>query len=149
MNREEFMQEARETARRILEGKENGIMNLVQQAWAEGKWNAEVDTFTELVKQAFYQVKQKDTATVKISDKWISVKNRLPEPGMSVIIYGTPKADPEHTDGKIAITWMSDRNIIDCQNKTTPYWIAPWQYFSFDYAITHWMPLPEPPKEES
>ena len=40
MEREKFMQEARIAAHRILEGKENGIMNLVQQAWAEGKRNA-------------------------------------------------------------------------------------------------------------
>lgn len=37
MEREKFMQEARLTANKILAGKENGIMNLVQQAWAEGK----------------------------------------------------------------------------------------------------------------
>ena len=35
MTRDEFMTKARGTARQILEGKENGIMNLVQQAWAE------------------------------------------------------------------------------------------------------------------
>lgn len=37
MEREKFMQEARLTANKILAGNENGIMNLVQQAWAEGK----------------------------------------------------------------------------------------------------------------
>lgn len=41
MTRDEFMQEARKTAGRILESKENGIMNLVQRAWAEGKRNAD------------------------------------------------------------------------------------------------------------
>ena len=40
MTREKFMEEARLNARRILEGKENGIMNLVQQAWAEGRRSA-------------------------------------------------------------------------------------------------------------
>lgn len=40
MTREEFMQKARLTAHKILESKENGIMNLVQQAWAEGKRSA-------------------------------------------------------------------------------------------------------------
>lgn len=40
MEREKFMQEARLTANKILAGKENGIMNLVQQAWAEGKRSA-------------------------------------------------------------------------------------------------------------
>lgn len=43
MTREEFMQEARLTANKILAGKENGIMNLVQQAWAEGKRNAQTN----------------------------------------------------------------------------------------------------------
>ena len=26
-------------------------------------------------------------------------------------------------------------------------WVDPWQYFSCNYKITHWMPLPEAPKE--
>ena len=53
MTRDEFMVKARETARHILEGKENGIMNIVQQAWAEGKRNAEVETLKEAVVEAF------------------------------------------------------------------------------------------------
>ena len=52
MEREKFMQEARLIARRILEGKENGIMNLVQQAWAEGKRNAEVETLRAAIDEA-------------------------------------------------------------------------------------------------
>lgn len=52
MDRDKFMQEARLTAHRILEGKENGIMNLVQQAWAEGKRNAEVETLKEAIEAA-------------------------------------------------------------------------------------------------
>lgn len=43
MTREEFMQEARLTAQKILYGKENSIMNLVQQAYAEGKRNAQTN----------------------------------------------------------------------------------------------------------
>lgn len=52
MEREKFMQEARLTVHRILEGKENGIMNLVQQAWAEGKRNAEVETLRAVIEEA-------------------------------------------------------------------------------------------------
>lgn len=52
MEREKFMQEARLTAHKILEGKENGIMNLVQQAWAEGKRNAEVETLRAAIDEA-------------------------------------------------------------------------------------------------
>lgn len=52
MEREKFMQEARLTVDRILEGKENGIMNLVQQTWAEGKRNAEVETLRAAIEEA-------------------------------------------------------------------------------------------------
>ena len=52
MTRDEFMQEARKTAGKILESKENGIMNLVQQAWAEGKRNAEIETLSGLINAA-------------------------------------------------------------------------------------------------
>ena len=52
VEREKFMQQARMTAHRILEGKENGIMNLVQQAWAEGKRNAEVETLRAAIDEA-------------------------------------------------------------------------------------------------
>lgn len=52
MDREKFMQEARLTAHRILDGKENGIMNLVQRAWAEGKRNAEVETLRVAIEEA-------------------------------------------------------------------------------------------------
>lgn len=52
MEREKFMKEARMTAHQILEGKENGIMNLVQRAWAEGKRNAEVETLRAAIDEA-------------------------------------------------------------------------------------------------
>ena len=65
MEREKFMQEARETARRILEGKENGIMNLVQQAWAEGKRNAEVETLRDAIDEA---LAKRDAKMEPVSD---------------------------------------------------------------------------------
>jgi hypothetical protein len=52
MNRDDFMKEARVTAQGILQGKENGIMNLVQRAWAEGKRNAEVETLRAAIDEA-------------------------------------------------------------------------------------------------
>lgn len=60
MTREKFMKDARLSAHKILESKENGIMNLVQQAWAEGKRNAEVETLKQAVVEAF----TKGTVTV-------------------------------------------------------------------------------------
>lgn len=79
---------------------------------------------------------------------WISVKDRLPEIDERVLVFGVGKYDCFIGTTQIAITHMSDRNLINCHIKTQPYWIAPWQYFLTDYEITHWMPLPEPPKED-
>lgn len=75
MEREKFMQEARLTAHRILEGKENGIMNLVQQAWAEGKRNAEVETLRAAIDEALDRREQKTehiaNAVYPTWDEWL------------------------------------------------------------------------------
>ena len=71
MEREKFMQEARMTAHRILEGKENGIMNLVQQAWAEGKRNAEVETLRAAIDEALDRREPKVTEDSRvIAEPW-------------------------------------------------------------------------------
>lgn len=67
MTREKFMQEARLTAHRILEGKENSIMNLVQQAWAEGKRNAEVETLRAAIDEA---LDRRETTMENIVEPW-------------------------------------------------------------------------------
>ena len=75
--------------------------------------------------------------------RWISVEERLPEDDVNVLIYAVSNGD--EMDSCIAMTsythHMHGFNIEG--------WYPPWQYFFFDYMITHWMPLPEPPKEES
>lgn len=58
-------------------------------------------------------------------DGWISVKDRLPDMGAKCVIY---------RDGKMSVAKHIANND----------WIT--QAF-FTYP-THWMPLPEPPKEE-
>lgn len=65
------MAKARGTARQILEGKENGIMNLVQQAWAEGKRNSEAETLKDAIEQALalhYGIPQNDEDCVLLYD---------------------------------------------------------------------------------
>ena len=56
---------------------------------------------------------------------WISVKDRLPEDGQDVLVWD---------DGGFA--------YIDVRLCGT------WKYGG-NYGVTHWMPLPEPPKEVS
>lgn len=122
MEREKFMQDARVISHKILEGKENAIMNLVQQAWAEGKRNAEVETLRsamdESIKKYYDSKNQNGEADTY---KWISVNERLPEKDGDYITYG---------DGDIKIRTFFFR-----------------LYFEWDDCVTHWMPLPEVPKE--
>ena len=64
----------------------------------------------------------------KDGQAWISVKDRLPEVGERVLIY-VPATDGDCDH------WIAD---FQMQGK--------WQMFG--YNATHWMPLPESPKEE-
>lgn len=68
--------------------------------------------------------------------RWISVEERLLEDDVNVLIYAVSNGD--EVDSCIAMTsythHMHGFNIEG--------WHPPWQYFFFDYMITHWMPLP-------
>lgn len=48
MTREEFMKLAEQEIDKAFQGQRNRMMNLVEQAWAEGKRNAEMDRVDEL-----------------------------------------------------------------------------------------------------
>lgn len=52
MTREEFIKHAENEIDDIFRSQKNRIMNLVMQGWAEGKWNAEIDGVTRIVRDA-------------------------------------------------------------------------------------------------
>lgn len=60
--------------------------------------------------------------------KWISVKDRLPEEGETVLCY-----------------YESD--LMGVCTRLHEIWEDSYGYWESDDAITHWMPIPEPPKE--
>ena len=60
--------------------------------------------------------------------RWIPVTERLPEDGQWVLVWGHGQ--------KIPIMMFRESGA----------WID--DQFEFHTAVTHWMPLPEPPKEE-
>lgn len=60
--------------------------------------------------------------------KWISVEERLPEEGETVLCY-----------------YESD--LMGVCTRLHEIWEDSYGYWESDDAITHWMPLPEPPKE--
>ena len=64
--------------------------------------------------------------------EWISVSDRLPEDGIRVLTYADNSA--------MFVASRDDGWYVD----TGEY------YYSSPFTnITHWMPLPEPPKEEN
>lgn len=59
---------------------------------------------------------------------WISVKDRMPRESDPVLVWG---------NGFIEVGWYGET-------------LGRWMSENFDYdegEVTHWMPLPEPPKE--
>lgn len=70
--------------------------------------------------------------------EWISVKERLPKDERSVLAYygfgrdGVPNSD-------MMFTGVLSYFCFDPE----PHW----QHASHNVVVTHWMPLPEPPKE--
>jgi hypothetical protein len=74
--------------------------------------------------------------------KWISIKDQLPEPNVSVLFFGHRIAPVrnEHSSKVISTgyCWKHVRSKeiffeLDCDDR--------------DYDVTHWMPLPEYPEE--
>ena len=77
------------------------------------------------------ELTEKVTQLEAAQPKWISVEERLPdEPGeVLACVYG-----------RICIAWYSNRCF------ETPSGMV---FYACENAVTHWMPLPEPPKEDA
>lgn len=87
---------------------------------------------------------ERDAAMVKVPG-WISVEEKMPPEDTEVLVYATEKI--KGFGSVTAICEYSETTSM-FGNKTGRYdWSSPWEYFHVDYKITHWMPLPEPPKE--
>lgn len=78
------------------------------------------------------------TPTVLAKQEWISVKDRLPNRGERVLCF-------MKSSGKNQNDTISD-NVYNgiLVGSNPPRYVWEW---NGDY-VTHWMPLPEPPKEE-
>ena len=69
--------------------------------------------------------------TDNISNGWISVSERLPEEGVTVLIYTIDGETKEaHLSGYLDL-WSDNEDV-----------------YRYD-DITHWIPLPEPPNESA
>ena len=67
MKRDEFMKYAEREIDNAFRGQKNRMMNLVEQAWAEGKRNAEIDGVTSIVKSVLdnLSAERKDETAVQ------------------------------------------------------------------------------------
>lgn len=73
-------------------------------------------------------------AKVLRREGWISVKERIPNKGENVLVFATGT----YCKGwKFAIDRLED-------GEKNPRWLYTHGWFK----VTHWMPLPEPPKED-
>lgn len=87
--------------------------------------------------QYLYQIKQLEAA----HPQWISVKDRLPEVGQDVLVW---------YDGSYGVAYLQKAKPIKLQppqfNNVERF---EWCFNDFeDVGVTHWQPLPAPPKEE-
>ena len=96
----------------------------------------ESDCVDALLKDALAYIKQLEAA----QPKWISVEDRLPEDNLNVLVY----AIGDNENSVIAMTGYTHKMY----GYNIEGWRSPWQYFFYEYKITHWMPLPEAPKED-
>ena len=69
-----------------------------------------------------------------LESRWISVDDRLPEPGQYVLQWGESVVDKYRGLGES--TMMAGQLI----NENGHRWA--------DFGVTHWMPLPNPPQAE-
>lgn len=79
---------------------------------------------------------------------WISVKERLPMIDDDVLVFARGKGDGFIGKTKIATAYITDCTYFGGSPiKVVPQWRSQFRFFLTDYEITHWMPMPEPPKE--
>ena len=94
-----------------------------------------VDMPKKMVSDAIAYIQQLEAA----QPRWINTRDELPAPETRVL------ASAIDNDGESIVVITKYTHHLYGLGLTG--WVDPWQYFSCNYKITHWMPLPEPPKE--
>lgn len=100
------------------------------------------DAFLDGYKAAMDQLADVDKVmnSSNNSNGWISVKERLPEEGEEVLVFG------QYLNDIPKVLGVRSRYKGDQDWKYTWEGSDEWVYREND--VTHWMPLPKPPKEE-
>jgi len=80
---------------------------------------------------------------------WISVKDRLPDTNTMVQGYDPDLAFTDERDGSRGYGATRAAGVRHCYIRSGSKIFAPEGHNSNKSTITHWMPLPEPPKQPS
>lgn len=105
------------------------------RACRECPYRPEIDSCSRMARDALSYIRQLENQIADLGKKvprWISVKERLPKDGQKVIAA--------FRDG-------GDVIVDQARYSNGEFDFANWAYV-WDENITHWMPMPEPPKEE-
>lgn len=111
--------------------------------WTEREWWAALYEDRQLCRAAADMLEQD-------APGWISVKDRLPDkPGhylvcTSINYWRGGCWDTNSSDGTTEGYAGTTMSVLDCYFDNTHDWNRVW-----NNRVTHWMPLPEPPKEEA
>ena len=133
----------------------------------------ERDVFARVMSEVAKTLDKVPFCEIERQSEWISVKDRLPESGEKVIARLQSKTFQsyrpttilahigEHEKTTDDSDWRDRECDTEYDEKNDCYWISECWYevnvvddnpnwiIDSDYNVTHWMPLPEPPKEEA
>ena len=124
--------------------------NDCHNSWQECPYWEEADCSTLLMKDALAYIRQLEAQV----PKWISVEERLPEGEDPVLIlvketehYGLNKEKRKVYFCQYLAYWDGDEWFTAWCNGCRKISDTAKEPYADDYEVTHWMPLPEPPKE--
>lgn len=119
------------------------LIDALKKARADGSWN----TLSDLSHKAANALEQLQAENDRLKEevqqmRWIPVEERLPEENVTVLAFN---ADPH-----------AEKYVL-ARYRTVVYLGCYWCQFDQEYdswcascwKVTHWMPLPQPPKEAS
>lgn len=104
-------------------------------------WDAEISDEYQLCRAAADMLEQ-DAKT-----GWISVKDRLPEYEEQVLLTAYGWSDTTVYIGQLKHMDAETSWLTGITSKESEWCIEGWSYLK-EPVVTHWMPLPEPPKED-
>ena len=94
-----------------------------------------------------YDIKKHSANVGKMLPEWISVKDRLPDPSTDVLLIAHGWKGRSVYIGRLDKVESCKSWLTGLTNKASDWTICGFSYL-VEPIVTHWMPLPEPPKEE-